>query len=410
LASAYPSATADLAEAAEALDVRALVTGRVGEIDGRLVVRAELIDVDERSQLWGAQFDRPMTDILMVQDSLVREIAENLRLELTLDDERGLARQPTENPEAYRLYLLARFHTLSVSPDGLALGRRYAEEAVRLDPGYAPGWTALSDSYLAHIFLGLEPPDEGYPLAREAADRAVSLDDSLSAAYAIRGYVRHHGDWDWEGSIADWEKAIRLDPDNADGWQGLSEGLLSLGRVDEALVAAERGVEADPITPVVTAWLANVYGAAGRHDEALETLQRSLELEPDNFLAVFGIPQVFAARGQFDEALVSLDSALIRFGRDPARDPGRATILARAGRDAEARAILARLDSDAPNQATIAKAWATLGELDRAFDALDLVVDRRETAVWWLKTSRGFDPLRGDPRFDRILERVGLPR
>jgi serine/threonine protein kinase/tetratricopeptide (TPR) repeat protein len=409
VASAYPSATSDLREVARTLNVRALVTGRVGEVEGRLVVRAELTDVGKMSQMWGAQYDRPLTDILVIQDSLVREIADNLRLELTAVDQQSLAMRPTQSPEAYRLFLLSRFHNLSVTPEGVALGREYANEAIALDSGYARGWAALSDSYLTHVFLDLESPAEGYAKALHAAERAVALDGGLAAAHAVLGYVRHHGEWDWEGALEDWERATRLDPSNADAWQGLSEGHLTLGRLNEAVAAAERALEVDPLTPIISAWLGNVYAFAGRFDDALLTLGRARELEPDNVVALFGTARTLSEMGRHDDAIQAQVAALETFGIDAGTSPRLAHMLAVAGREVEAHEILVRMPSEHGDYAGEAIAWGRLGEFDRAFAALGRAIARRESGLWWIKLDRGFDPLRTDSRFSEGLRAMGLP-
>ena len=349
-----------------------------------------------------------MADILAVQDSLAKKIADQLRLRLSPEDERRLVRHATDNPEAYRLILLSRFQTLSASPEGAERGRQYAEQAVRLDPGYAPGWAVLAESYTIRAFLGFEPPEEGYARAREYAERALALDDSLAAAHMALGFVEHHWDWNWEGALAEFERAVALDSTNSDALQGLSQSYLSLGRVDEAVKYAKRAWESDPITPIVSSWLGVAYADAGRYEEALEAIRRAREMEPNNILPALFESSVLQWDGRDEEAIASLDETLEKFGLDAARSPRRAMILARAGRDREARAILARIDEGSDAQAYVACAWGWLGEPDLAFDALTRAIDRRDVRLWWIKTNSYFDPLRDDARFAAALRRMGL--
>jgi eukaryotic-like serine/threonine-protein kinase len=407
VAAAYRGGS-DLRATGRSLAVRALVTGRVGEIDNRLVVRAELIDVARMSQIWGAQFDRPLTDILAVQDSLVRVIADQLQLELTSEDSRALAGHATDNPEAYRLYLLGRFHSLSVSTDGLERGLRYAEQAVRLDPAYALGWAGLADSHLARVGLGAEPRDAGYARAKEAAEKAIALDPSLGAGHMELGFIRHHADWDWDGARAEFERAIQLDPASADAQQGISEVMATTGDLDGAVAHAEQAVALDPITPVVSWWAGIVYYWAGRYERSLELLRRSLELEPDNILASMTMPWVLQALGRADDALAAQDTAAKRLGTDPAANPSKALLLAIQGRRSEARAMLEQHPPEPGSLAYAARAWAWLGDFDRAFPLLEQAAAVKEGQLWWLAVEPTFDPLRADPRFAAIRRAIGL--
>ncbi|MDX1393593.1 MAG: serine/threonine-protein kinase, partial [Gemmatimonadota bacterium] len=244
LAARYPTGQTDLRQAAAALDVTAIVTGEVSELGDRLIVRADLIDVRTLDNLWSGQFDEPMTDILEVHDSLVGEIVGHLRVELDPDEEEELLERATADPEAFRLVLLSRFHNLSVTEEGVALGRRYALQAIALDSTYARAWAALSDTYLTHVFMGLEAPSEAYPRAIEAAERATRLDPGLAIAYAVLGFARHHGEWDWTGAMEAWERSVELDSTLADGWQGISQGHATAGRTGRAVAAAIRALAA----------------------------------------------------------------------------------------------------------------------------------------------------------------------
>lgn len=408
VAAAYRAPAVDLTAVGRELSVQAVVTGQVGEADGRLVARAELIDLERMGQIWGAQFDRPLTDILAVQDSLVHDIARGLRVELSGESRQALTDQSTVNPEAYRLFLMSRFHNLSLTRTSWERGRRYAEEAVRLDPGYALAWAALSDSHVTGVFLGAERPEEGYPRARQAAETALALDESLDQAHVMLGFVRRNADWDWQGSRASFERALELDPLNADAWQGLSATLLPLGLTAEAVEAAERAAALDPLTPVITSWLGRAYVAAERYEEALDALQRSSELAPDNRLAVLLMPSALQGLGRHAEAVASLEERLVREGRDPTLSASMASLYTAQGRDREAREILARVDPERESHTDMARAWARLGEVERAFALLEEAIERREIGVWFLKTDPGFAALRDDPRWEAILERAGL--
>ena len=219
------------------------------------------------------------------------------------------------------------------------------------------------------------------------------------------GYVKHHADWDWEGARVEFERALALEPDHADSVQGYSEALLSLGRLDEALAQARRAVELDPLTPIITMWLGYCYYHARRYDDALETNAQALELEPDLILARYLTPEVLLWGGRHEEAIASVKELLAWRGRDTDTSPYLATFYAVAGQEEEARRILSRVNPDQVD----AEAWASLGDMDRAFAALERAFRDRSQGLLWIKTDPSMDPLRGDPRFADLLRRMGLP-
>jgi TolB-like protein/Flp pilus assembly protein TadD len=409
----YKGRSVPLVAVAEELGVRAVVSGRVGERAGELVVGAELVDATNVSQLWGEQYRRPMADLLDVQEEIVHQIAEALRLELTPEQERRATDPATDNPEAYRLFLKTNFHTFRVTPEDLEKAVRYAQQAIELDPGFALAWVALSQAHMTRAFVGLGSWPEAGAISRAAAQRALELDDSLAEAWAERAFVEHHFDWDWVGAERSFARAVELDPTNADALQGHSEALVSLGRLDEAVAKARQAVAANPLSAHHEQWLGFTYYAMRSYDEARAAFARALEIEPDHTMARAGAASVLLAAGRYDEALASLEHYLRWVGADPTAHPRMAAFYAAGGRLAEAREIADGLEVeelDEQGRADLALALVGLGELDRAFDLLDGLLDVRSRALLFANTRPSWDPLRVDPRYDTMLERMGLPR
>jgi TolB-like protein/Flp pilus assembly protein TadD len=411
VAYAYDGATTDLRSAGEELGVRAVVTGRVTERDGILIVRAELTDVGAVSQLWGEQYNRSMADLLAVEEDLVRQISAELRLQLSAEEEQRLTRSDTDNPEAYQLFLKSRHHNLSLSPEGMNLGLEYAQQAVALDPTYALGHAALSDAWVVRTFMGLEPLSAGYDKARVAAERAIALNDTRAYPRLMMGFVKHHAEWDWEGALVEFERALQLEPDSSDAHQSYSEALVSLGRLDEALEHAQRAVELDPLIANATNWLAGVYAFLGRSDDALAMNAAALELDPRHQLARRNRPFLLARVGRDDEAIAELTTQIESSGSDVGTDPRMASLYAQLGRMDDARRILSNLGlDDVQDHAVFGIALARTGELDRAFEALDRAYEEHSPGLHFFPSRVPRETFGGDPRYETLLERMNFPQ
>lgn len=383
VAFAYKSRAVSLSAIAEELDVRAVVTGRVAERAGQLVVGAEMVDAATVAQLWGEQYRRPMTDLLDVQEELVREIAEALRLELTPEEERRATDPATDNPEAYRLFLKTNYHAFRFTPEDLEKAVGYARQAVELDPEFALGWVALSQAHMTRAFAGLESWEEAGAISRGASERALALDDSLAAAWGEHGFVAHHFDWDWAAAERSMARAVELEPANADALRGHSETLASLARLEEAAELARRAVAANPLSAHMEHWLGFTYQLMGRQNDALAAGARALEIEPDHALARAGVLHSLAAAGRHDEAIAHLEGYLLAAGADPRVKPLMAAFYAASGRLEEARAIVERVRFEElgdRDRADLAVAMGLLGDLDRAFELLDGLVAKRSRA------------------------------
>ena len=402
----YKGEDLDLGAVGAELKVGALVTGRVGEIGDRLVVRAELIDVAKLAQLWGAQYDEELADVLEVQTELVAQIARELRIRLSPEDERGFTRHDPENSEAYQLFLKSRYHTLKISPEGIARGLEYAQQAVELDPTYSLGHAALADAFLASGFHGLLPAEEAYPKARAAALTAIELDETVSQARLEMALVRWFVDWDWTGGLADAERAVELDPTNPDALSMTGMFLCTMDRLDEGIDLTRRAVALDPFTPDVPQNLAACYRYAGRYEEALAAVDDVLELEPNNLRATFDRSRLLQLLDEHDAATAAMEQVLESAGLDAASSPELARLYAKVGRFQDARDIIDRVDLGTADPVILAEVFTDLGERDLAFDALERALRERSGLLPFL-VRRGLAPLRDDPRFDEFLSRVG---
>ena len=392
------------------LGVRALLTGRVGEHDGRVVVGTELTDAAEMAQLWGEQYTYAADDLLKLQEDLVRNILDRLRLELTPEQRQRILNPATENPEAYRLFLKARYHIFQLTAEGLDKGLEYARQAIELDPSFAHAYVNLSAAHMTRAFAGREPWAEAGAKSRAASRRALELDELLPEAHIEQGFVRHHFDWDWAGAERSFRRALELDSENWEAFQGLSEALTSQGRLDEAVSAGERSVELAPFNPTNRNWLANCYRQARRFEDGLRANIEATELQPTHLLARRSYPTHLFLAGRQQEAVELLREALSG-GAGSTTSALLAAFQALSGDVAGARKTLEELGPDVSGREPsfeLALALALVGERDRAFEILDALRAQRSRSLLWLNTEPMWDPVRDDPRFQSLLREMGF--
>ena len=405
IAFAYRDRDLDLRTIAEELGVRALVTGRISEIGDTLVIGAELVDAIRVEQLWGQQYHRKVADVLAVQKELVGAIIDHLALSLTPEELTRATDPATQNPEAYRLYLKSRYHALRITDDGLEKGVSYARAAIELDPDFALAHVALSQAQMTRAYLGRISWAEGGRISRAAAQRALELDDSLSEVHVELGFLAHHFDWDWLRAETAFRRAVELDPSNEEAWQGLSQALLSQGRVNESVVAATRAVEVDPLEPNVANWLGNSLRHARRYDEALSMIYQALEIEPDHMIARWAIPGLLLLMGRPGEAITAAQEVIKWSGGDPETNSWLAWMYAESGDADRARTILEK-SNPVHGTASRAKALKATGEADAAFETLERLFDSRSNELLWFGTDPENDVFRDDPRYEDLVRRM----
>ena len=387
--------------------MRAVVTGRVAQRGDRLVIGAELVDVVRNSQLWGEQYNRKMADIFAVQEDIVRDIAENLRLQLNPEDESRLTKRHTQNTEAYELYLKSNFHSSRRSPKALQRAIEYARQAIELDPSFADAHAALAMAYSNRGFLGIER-EESFSRAKAAALRALEIYDRLSGPHAALMLVKWMYEWDWAGAEREVRYVEELAPGSARAHVIRSWYLLTMGKLDEALLEAKRAHEEEPLSVNHLHNLAWVYYCMRRYDDALREWENALELDPDFFWARIIPPLAYSQKGMHGEAIERHSKNLASGGGDPDADIWLALFHTRAGRKEQARKILAKARGEAA-PVWMAFLQAKLGNLDEAFRWLDEAYGLRDSDLLWLKTSPDSDPLRSDPRFQDLLRRMNFP-
>ena len=411
LAAKYRNVAVDPREAGRDLNARAIVTGRVVQRGDRLTIQAELIDAVSVAQLWGDQFDRSLADVLSVQADISRAIADNLRRQLTREDEAGLTATAPRDPVAYQLYLRARHATLKRTREGYSQATEYLRQAIQRDPAYAQAYAGLADAYVWQAYWGYLPSAETYGQAVEAARKALAIDDRSAEAHAALGWLYLYKDWNWDQSERAYQRALALDPTSADIHALYGESLATRRRFDEAIAEVRKGAALDPLSSRITVSLGFLLSNAERYDEAIQILKQAAELDPDFTLPRLDLARAYRLAGMADLAIA--ESRRMLDSGDPLGPAFLAAAYGRAGRKAEAMPLLQKMIAKA-RQSTgesfkVALVYASMNERDSTLEWLEKAFAEHDTFLPWLNADPDFDPLRSDPRFTALIRRIGIP-
>jgi TolB-like protein/Tfp pilus assembly protein PilF len=279
----YKGREIDTEKVGRELNVRAVLTGRVVQHTDSLNVQTELVDVAADSQLWVQQYNRKFSEIIPVQEEIAKAVSEKVRLRPTSEEQKRLAKRYTENPEAHQLYLKGRYQWDRRTPETLRQASEYFHRAIDKDARYALAWAGLADCYAVYATYDLLPPKEAAPKTKEAANRALELDETLAEAHSALAYVKSFYDWDWPGAEREFRRAIEIDPNYASAHHWYSLYLEATGRLDEAIAETKRAQEADPLSLISSVAAAQAFYFARRYDQAIEQSRKALEMDP-NFL------------------------------------------------------------------------------------------------------------------------------
>ena len=407
----YKGADLDLQEIGRELNAQAILTGRVLLRGDTLVIKMELVDVDKDAQLWGQQYAKKMSDILVVQDEIAEEVMQALKLKLTGEPRKRVARQ-TQNTEAYQLYLKGRFFWAK-GPGYWNKAIAFYEQALTKDPDYALAYSGIADCYsMLGSFLGVMRPALAFPKAKAAAEKAITLDASLSEAHASLGICAFQYDWDWVTAEHEFRRALELNPENGLAHQEFSGFLLSMGRMEEAIREAERGAELDPLSAPAGVSLARALYLARRYDEAIDVLKKALEID-SNFpgtYAFLGLSYVF--KGEFGEAVTWVEK-LPFVARLAASVSIRGLVYGFAGRRDKAMQMLNELGELAKQHYVSPHHFFfihfALGDQDAWRKSLLEAYKERANSLTLFKVMPVLEPIRSDPVFQEVIRKVGLP-
>ncbi len=401
----------DMREIGRKLDVGVILEGSVRKAGNRVRITAQMINVSDGYHLWSERYDRTMDDVFAIQDEIANKIVEKLQVALASGPGQTLVEKPTDNTEAFDLYLKGRFF-LEQKGKRIHTGLEYVQKALALDPEFALAHTGLADGYSNLAFYHFLPPREGFPKAREAAKDALALNENLADAHMSLAVVSLFNDWDWPAADSGFRRALELSPNHARGHSYYSWYFALLGQFEEALAQARRGVELDPLSMEANHALNIMLYEARRHQESIEHCQKTIELNPAFGEAHRMMGNNYLCLERWEEAIRCYEQALGIYPDDAWSLCTLAWTYARCDRAPEARRLLARLEERSRQD------WVPplvffiirhgLGETEAAFEWLERSYEARDYWLVGLNVEPTFDEMRADSRFQDIVKRVGL--
>ena len=399
----YKGKEFDPRKVGEELNVRAVVTGRMRRHGDIISIQADLIDLENVAQLWGQHYDHKVSDVLLVQDDISRDIFENLRVKLNVEEKKQL--------EAYRLYLKGRNSWNKRTGDALQEAIGFFNQAIAIDPNYGAAYAGLADCYNMLVVYGRLEPKDGFPKAKEAAERALEIDESSAEAHSSLAFIKFRWDWDRSATEREFQTAIKLRPAYASAHQWYSSYLVAVERFDEAIAEAKRTEELEPLSFVASAHLGWIYYLSGQNDKAIEQCRKILERDPSSFPARRYLGLAYEAKGMYPEAIAEFQTG-VKLSGSPLMLALLGHAYAVSGKTAEAKQVLSDLQQLQGQRyvspCTVAAIDAGLGDQDEAFKWLETAVEGRDIWLMNLKVDPVFAKLRSQRKFTDILARIRL--
>jgi TolB-like protein/DNA-binding winged helix-turn-helix (wHTH) protein/Tfp pilus assembly protein PilF len=420
----YKGTKKSLPRIAGELNVDAVIEGAV-RLDGSHVrISAQLVNASTEQRIWGDEYDRELSNVLLLQSDVASDITKQIDLQLTPQQQMRLqAGARPVDPEAYQSYLLGRYYWNLRTAESLDSARKYFGAAIQKDPNFALAYSGLADYFAYLTVLGgpeVLKPHDAMQQARAAASKALQLNDSLAEAHASLGNILHNYDWDWAGAEREYKRAIELNPNYATAHHLYAHLLIETGHTQESLAEARRALELDPYSPFVNNGVSRLYYLSRQYDKAIAQCQLGLQINPAYLPARIQLALAYEQTGKLAEAISQLEEAA---GRTPNAKGQRLDLpvlhgllghaYAVAGRNAEARKELAAMQAAAASRyvppSYLAIVWMALGDKDQALSWLSRAYQDRSEHNLYLGLEPLVDPLRSDPRFLALIKNIGLP-
>jgi TolB-like protein/DNA-binding winged helix-turn-helix (wHTH) protein/Flp pilus assembly protein TadD len=410
----YKGARKSLPQIARELNVDAVVEGTVLRSGDQVRITAQLIDASTDKHLWSQSYEGDLRDTLALQNSVARAIADQIRINLTPQEQAALKSVKVVNPEAYESYLKGRYFWNKRTADSLKVALAYFKQATEEDPKYARAYSGLADTYalLGDWQYAVMPPTEAFPKAKTAVLKALEFDSTLGEAHNSLAFILDGFDWDFDSAGKEFQRAIELNPGYATAHHWYAWHLSLLGRYDEAIAEMRRAEYLDPLSLIINADLAELLVMAHSYDESIRQSRKTIEMDPNFALAHNQLAQAYLEKHMSDEAVSELQKAVHLSGGSPTCIANLARAYVASGKRSEAVSLLSDLKKRSnpgySNASEIAMTYASLGDTDQAMNWLEKGYEERFNPGVLLRP--GFDPLRSDSRFQNLVHRVGLPQ
>jgi TolB-like protein len=404
----YKRKDTPLREIGRELGVDAVIEGSAQRSGDRVLMTAQLIDAKTDQHLWADTYDRPVADVLGLMSEVAREIARQLNVTVTPEQESRLTSARKVNPKVYEACLRGKFYVSQNTPGSFEKGMKFLHEAVEIDPVEPLAYVGLAEGYVTLGHGGAEQLDS-FPRARAAAEQALKLDPNVAEAVGVLADVALYYEWDWAKAETLFKRALELNPSLAATHYHYAWYLVLFDRLNEAIAEHKLARDLDPLVPGNTAWLGGLYNYAGRYEEAIVEAKKAIELNP-KFPPSYGVLRnAYSRKGMHQEAIAAAQRFVelnTNWGNTEL-----ATAYALAGQREQALTVAAKVKRGVPATAQyLARVYGELGDKDAAFRELEAAYQGHWTTLPWIRVHGGpFDSLRGDPPFQDLLRRMKLP-
>ncbi len=411
---AFKGKQEDIREIGRKLDVEKMLEGSVRKSGQRIRITAQLINVTDSSHLWSKSFNREMEDIFAIQDEISLAIVDKLKIKLLGKEKQGLVKRHADNQEAYSFYLKARYFFNKLNPGGFEKAIENFEQAIEKDPNNAAAFAGLADSYWYSSIWGNLPPHQTYPKAREAAKKAIEIDDTLGEAHASLASIHTFYDWNWEAAEREFKRALELTPGSSYTYVYYSFYLNLRRRYDEAIIQARKAQELDPVSGFCNTNLGHRLWQARRYDEAIEEFQKWLVIEPNDWFAHHHLGELYLGKSMIKEAIVEIDKSVELSGGVPLNIAIAVMAHYRFGDKKVAERLFDNLKKRASHEyippMCFVYIYLVRGEADQAFEWVKKAYEERDGFFIWHRISpMDCWQFPSDPRIDELLDRLGLP-
>jgi DNA-binding winged helix-turn-helix (wHTH) protein/TolB-like protein len=411
----YEAGARDPAQIGRQLSVDAVLDGRFHRSGDQIRVTVQLINVKDRGLVWTGQFDQQLTNLLAVQDSISDQAAQAMKLQLSAWERERLAIRSTTDPEAYNDYLKGRFFWNKRTVEGYNSGIGYFQQAINLDHDYAPAYAGLADCYSLLSEYNGASPGESFAAAKQAANSALEIDESLAEAHTSLAYVLVNYQWDWNGAEREFKRALDLNPNYATAHQWYAEYLMAMGRPDEAQAELERALVIDPLSLIINAEQGLPFFARHDYDHAIEHFRRAIDLDPNFLMGHVYLRIAYEFSGQPEKAFAEMLAVATLNGRSLPAIPAMKEAYGCCGLAGVWKREVAHVQAQRRetyfSPYVIAQGYARVGDKDNALSWLEQAYKERDRYMIFLGRERDsyFASIRSDPRLVDLLRRMGLP-